>query len=141
MATAVVPGKTALALLKGDVDLDTATVKLALFTSAATFNVDTTEFVADLGAAELAGDGYARQTLTVTTAYDAANNRAEADAADVSVTVTAQKTFRYAAIIVDTGVASTSRVLSWIDYVTDQTLPVGTTTFAIDAEGWLHATV
>jgi len=112
-------------IIKGEIAYLTDTISVGLFTSAAAPDIDADTFLSDISG-ELSGGGYVRKTLaskTVTT--DDANNRAIADAADVQWT-SLTGTFRYIITFEDTGVASTSRLLSVIDTGSDQTLANGT---------------
>lgn len=112
-------------IIKGEIAYLTDTISVGLFTSATAPDIDADTFLSDISG-ELSGGGYVRKTLaskTVTT--DDANNRAIADAADVQWT-SLTGTFRYIITFEDTGVASTSRLLSVIDTGSDQTLANGT---------------
>lgn len=112
-------------IIRGEIAYLTDTISVGLFTAAAAPDIDADTFLSDI-TGELSGGGYVRKTLaskTVTT--DDANNRAIADAADVQWT-NLTGTFRYIVVFEDTGVASTSRLLSVIDTGSNQTLANGT---------------
>lgn len=107
----------------GDINYLSDTISVALFTDAP--NIDDDVFLSDL-TGEITGGGYVRKTLaskTVTT--DDTNNRTIADAADVQWTALTAS-FRYIVTFQDTGVASTSRLLTCIDTGSTQTLANGT---------------
>lgn len=76
-------------------------------------------FLSDLTAAgsEVSVSGYSRQTLgSKTRTQSDANNELELDAADATFTaMVVGQTFRYGAVIRDTGVAGTSPVLGLLD--------------------------
>lgn len=112
-------------IIKGEIAFLTDTISVGLFSAAAAPDIDADTFLSDI-TGELSGGGYVRKTLaskTVTT--DDANNRSIADAADVQWT-SLTGTFRYIITFEDTGVASTSRLLSVIDTGSNQTLANGT---------------
>lgn len=131
-------GNAALGFAKGEIDFDTAVVKVMLVASTYTPNANTHVYKSDV-TGEVTGAGYTAGGVTVaslTSAYDAANFRAEVDGADVTWTALAT-TFRYAVMYVDTGTATTSRLLQYIDFGADQTVN-GDTTLQWSAEGFLH---
>lgn len=132
-------------LLDTPLDLETATVKLALATATYTPNQDTHDFRDDFTAAEVAnGSGYTTGGVTlsgVTWSYDAASQQVRLDFADPSWTFTANVTWRYAILYVDTaGVDSTDPLIAYLDWGTSQTVS-GTYTLTIDAAGLLYLDV
>ena len=140
---AVAYGSFALSLAKGDIDFDTATIKVALTTSAYTPNVDTHDFFDDVTNELSTGGGYTAGGATlasVTSTYDAANNRVVIDAADPSWPA-ATFTCRSAVFYVSTGVAGTSRLISCHTFDADQTVTANTFTLILDALGILTITV
>lgn len=77
MATATVPGKFRLHLLKGDVDVDSDAWKASLHTSSATLNKDTTDFFNGVGNELTTTGGYTAGGVAITLsapAYTAANS-------------------------------------------------------------------
>src|SRR3990167_8273610 len=116
------------------INLATDTIKLSLHTSSYTPNLDDDEFFDDVDneisttgsyTAGIAG-GY---TLTWTGSTDDTDNEGVGDAVDVSIT-SATITARYAVFRKDTAVASTSPVMWYIDFVSDQSSSNGTFTIA-----------
>lgn len=103
------------------VDFLSDTIKVALATSSYTPNQDSHEFFSDI-TNEITGTGYtaggatlASPTVTVT----GASNKTTFDAADVSW-ASATFTCRYAIIYKSTGTASTSPLIAYIDFGTNQ---------------------
>lgn len=87
-ATTVVPGNGIKSLITGLADWDSNTMKLLLFTSSASFNKDTTDFLDDVRAQEETGTNWAAdgQTLSgCTVNIDTTNDEVEVRATDVSV--------------------------------------------------------
>lgn len=112
-----VPNKTKSKFFKGSIALLTDTIKVMLLTSSASYNVDTTEFISDINANEIAGTGYTAGGATLaskTVTEDNTNDLSVFDAADVTWT-TSTLTARYIAIYKDTGTPSTSPVIRIID--------------------------
>lgn len=126
------------------VDWVTDTIKVSLHTSTYTPDQDTHDYYNDVTNEIAAGSGYtaggetlASKTLT----YDTASNTVRLDAADVTWTFSGSKTFRYAVIYKSTGVSTTSVLMGYVDFVTDQTTS-GTFTLQWDAtDGVLRAVV
>lgn len=120
------------------------TIKVTLHTATYTPNQDTDDYFNDATNELAGGTGYtaggetlASKTLT----YDTASNTVRLDAADVTWTFSASKTFRYAVIRKDTGVATTSVLMGYVDFGSDQTTS-GTFTLQWDAtDGVLRAVV
>lgn len=123
-------------IMNGSLDLDTDTIKVALVTSTYTPNQDTHEDFADV-TNEVSGTGYtaggnALANKTVT--KDNTDNEGVFDADDVtwaSSTITA----RGAVVYKDTGVASTSLLICYLDFSTDQSSSSGDFTIQWNAEG------
>lgn len=129
-------------LLDTPLDLETATVKLALATSSYTPNRDTHDFRDDFTAAELAnGNGYTTGGATlsgVVWSYDATSDQVRLDCDDVSWTFTASKTWRYGIVYVDTGGAdSTDPLIALLTWDSDQTVSTAYT-LQIDTAGLLY---
>ena len=120
----------------GRVDWDTDTIKVALVTSAYTPNFDTHNFFDDV-TNEVTGTGYTAGGATlgsVTITLDTTNDRVDVDAADVSWT-TSTITARGAVIYKSTGTASTSPLIAYLDFTTDQISSAGTFLITWNASG------
>jgi len=119
------------------VDFDNDTVKVALVTNAYTPDIDAHDYWDDVSANELAaGDGYTAGGATIanpTFTLDTANDQVKFDMDDITWTFTATKSFRYAVMYKDTGVASTSVLIAYAD-LGDTSLD-GTFTLQMDADG------
>lgn len=132
-------------LLDTPLDLETATVKLALVTDAYTPNRDTDDFRDDFTASEVAnGNGYTTggETLTnVLWSYDAASDQVRLDCDNVTWTFTASKTWRYGVVYVDTGGAdSTDPLIALLTWDSNQTVSTAYT-LQIDTAGLLYIDV
>jgi hypothetical protein len=113
-------------LINGGIDLDTDTIKVALVTSSYSPNIDTHDFFDDV-TNEVTGTGYTAGGATlasVTLTVDTTNDRAVFDAADTTWG-TSTITARGAVIYKSTGTASTSPLIAYIDFTTDQTSSAG----------------
>lgn len=122
----------------GVVNLATATLKVTLHTSSYTPNKDHAFFSDTTN--EVTGTGYTAGGITLTgqaLAYDATNDRTWLDVDD-PVWASLTTTYRYAVWWVDTGTGSTSALIAWTDFATDQS-PVATAlTLVIDTTGLLR---
>lgn len=123
-------------IMDGSIDLDTDTIKVALVTSAYTPNQDTHDFFDDV-TNEVSGTGYTAggaslASKAVTT--DTTDNEGVFDAADV-VWSTATVTARGAVIYKSTGTASTSALICYLDFGSDQSSSAADFTIAWNAEG------
>jgi len=100
-------------ILSGELQLGSVTLRALLVGSLYTFNPDQ-DFVSQV-TAELAGGGYARQTLTgVAFLEDDAGDRGRAQAAKVTFAAIATgQTIAGAVVFVNTGVDATSTLLSY----------------------------
>lgn len=116
-------------------DWVTDTIKVSLHTSTYVPNQDTNVFWSDTTNEVAAGNGYTAGGValgTKSTAYDSASNTNRLIAAAASWTFTASKTARIAVIYKDTGVTTTSPVLGYVDFGSDQSSS-GTFTINWDA--------
>lgn len=126
------------ALGDGDIDLNNDTLKLALVNNY-TLDIDNHTVWSDVSANEVSGTGYTAggQALTsVTWTKDAANDESVLEAADVtwsSSTITADGAVLYR----DTGTASTSQLIAFFDFGTDQSSSNGDFTVSWSANGIL----
>jgi hypothetical protein len=130
-------------LLKGDVDLDTATVKVLLIGGADAYTYDARdEFVSELsGELSTSGTGYERKTVSVTLSVDVTAS----DDADAGVFINfdltndatwgpsapvnpaaATFTARHAVMFIDSGSDATSKLLYYFDLGADQVVSSGT---------------
>jgi len=109
------------------------TFKVALLTSSYTPNIDTHTFLSDVTSNEVAaGGGYTSGGVTLTGVaytYDSTNNRSVL-AADDAVWASATFTTRYAVVYKSTGTASTSPLLSYVDFGANQSPSAETFTIA-----------
>ena len=134
-------GKAMVSMLNKEIDFDSDTVKVALCTSSYTPNQDTHDYFNDV-TNEITGTGYTAggATLTSKTAtYTSGTNVLALDCADPTWTG-ATFTFRYAVFYVSTGTSSTSPLLCYVDFITDQTVTAGTASLTVNASGLLTLT-
>ena len=109
------------------VDFNTDTIKVALVSDAPV--QDTDDFFDDV--TEITGTGYTAGGITLTSptiTYDTGTDQVRLDAADVSWT-TSTITARYAVVYKSTGTASTSPLICYFDFGSNQSTTAGT--FAI----------
>jgi len=136
-------GNFVLKALNKEVDFDTDTIKVALVSSSYTPDQDAHDYWNDVSANEVTGTGYTAggNTLASKTAtYDSANNVVILDAADTtwaSSTITA----RYAVIYDSTGTSSTSPLIGYVDFGSDQSSTSGNFTITWDSTGIVRITV
>jgi len=153
MSTLQLYGQFGLNVAGGDagadnpIDLLTDTIKFTLH-AAYTPNIDTHDFFDDVSATELTtANGYTAGGITIGTkvyTYNATGNISTFDMDDTTVVWTASGagiTFGHAILRKDTGVASTSPLIGYID-TGAQTITAGNTfTITTGASGLLTATV
>ena len=136
-------GNFLLKALNKEVDFDTDTIKVALLTSSYTPNQDTHDYFNDVSTYEVSGTGYTAGGITLaskTATYDSGTNVIVLDAADVtwsSSTITA----RYAVVYDSTGTASTSALIGYVDFGSDQSSTNGNFTITWDSTGIVRITV
>ena len=136
-------GNFLLKALNKEVDFDTDTIKVALLTSSYTPNQDTHDYFNDVSSNEVTGTGYTSGGITLaskTATYDSGTNVIVLDAADVtwsSSTITA----RYAVVYDSTGTASTSPLIGYVDFGSDQSSTNGNFTITWDSTGIVRITV
>jgi hypothetical protein len=115
-------------------DLDTDTLKVALFTSSAT--IDATIALYSALTNEIAnGNGYTTGGVTITNPAFTGTTTVLFDTDDFAWTFTASKTMRYAVIYG----SSSSKIIGYIDFGTDQTSSSGFT-IVLNASGLLSIT-
>lgn len=120
----------------GNIDIDTDTIKCALVTSAYTPNIDTDTKWSNV-TNEVSGTGYSAGGATlasITVTQDNTNDRGVVDAADVTWS-TATITARAAVLYKSTGTASTSPLICYIDFGSDQTSSGGNFVIQWNASG------
>lgn len=125
-----------------EIDLDTDTVKVALVTSAYTFDQDAHDYFNDI-TNEVTGSGYTAGGATLaskTVGYTAGTNTFKFDAADVTW-ATSTITARGAVVYVSTGVASTSPLLAYFNFGSDKISSGGDFDLVWDAAGIFTLTV
>jgi hypothetical protein len=136
-------GNFLLKALNKEVDFDTDTIKVALLTSSYTPNQDTHDYFNDVSTYEVSGTGYTAGGATLaskTATYDSGTNVIVLDAADVtwsSSTITA----RYAVVYDSTGTSSTSALIGYVDFGSDQSSTNGNFTITWDSTGIVRITV
>lgn len=116
------------------VDWVNDTIKCALCTSTYSPNQDTNTYYSDITNEVASGGGYTTGGATLgtkTTNYDATTNTLSLRAGATSWT-TATFTARYAVLYKDTGTASTSPLLGYVNFGGDQTVTSGTFTITWD---------
>lgn len=126
-------------IMDGSIDLDTDTIKVMLVTSTYVANQDTHDFKDDI-TNEVSGTGYTAGGAALAgkaVTADNTDNEGVFDANDVtwpSSTITA----RAAVLYKDTGVAATSPIIAYIDFLADKTSSNGDFTIAWNAEGIIN---
>lgn len=126
-------------IMDGSIDLDTDTIKVALVTSTYVPNQDTHDFFDDV-TNEVTGTGYTAGGASLaskTVTADNTDNEGVFDAADVTWT-SSTITARGAVIYKSTGVASTSALICYLDFTTDQSSSSGDFTIQWNSEGILN---
>lgn len=123
-------------LLKGEVNIATASIKVSLHSSTYVPNKDHEFFSSATN--EVTGAGYTaggKVIGSLAAAYDSANDRSTLTGANVTWTgLTA--TYRYAVIRLDTGNAATSPLVAWVDFGADQAASGVDVTLQWDATGF-----
>ena len=136
-------GNFLLKALNKEVDFDSDTIKVALLSSSYTPDQDAHDYFNDVSTYEVTGTGYTTGGATLaskTATYDSATNVIVLDAADVtwsSSTITA----RYAVVYDSTGTASTSALIGYVDFGSDQSSTNGNFTITWDSTGIVRITV
>jgi len=126
-------------IMNGGIDLDTDTIKVALVTSTYTPDQDVHDNFDDV-TNEVSGSGYTAGGATLASAavtVDNTDNEGVFDAADTSWT-TSTITARGAVVYKSTGVASTSKLICYFDFVSDKASSAGTFAISWNAEGILN---
>jgi hypothetical protein len=137
MATTKTYGSLIAKAFNKEVDFDTDTIKVALLSSSYTPNQDTDDYFNDVSTYEVSGTGYTAGGATLaskTVGYTSGTNVTKFDAADVSWT-SSTITARYAVVYVATGTSSTSTLIGYVDFGSDQSSSSGTFSIVWDAAG------
>lgn len=127
-------------IMDGSIDLDTDTIKVMLVTSVYTPDQDAHEFISDV-TNEVSGTGYTAGGATVangTVTQDNTNDKGVYDGDDITW-VASTITARGAVIYKDTGVTTTSPIIAYLDFGTDQSSSNGPFTIQFNADGILNA--
>lgn len=121
-------------LLKANIDLESDTIKLAFMSTAYTPDIDAHVYWADISASLASGttvQTLASKTVTV----DNTNNRAEFDAANISLSTITATTDKFV-LYKDTGNAATSQLICCVDIAEGTLAPIaGTLALTFNAEG------
>lgn len=132
-------------LANKEIDMDSDTFKLALFTSSLVINQDTHQYfdASPYTANQVAnGSGYTTGGVTVspvTVTYDAASNKLTFDAADATWS-TATFTARYG-VLYDSTPTTNKPLVLYVDFGADQSPSNGTFTVTWDTAGIGYVTV
>jgi len=130
------------ALLAAEIDLDSGgnTIKVALVDSNLTPDIDANTVWSDISACEVAGGGYTAGGNTLASQAVTADNTDDEGVFDASDTNWASSsiTARGAVVYKSTGVASTSPLICFFDFGSDQTSSSGNFTITWNAEGILN---
>lgn len=136
-------GNFLLKALNKEVDFDSDTIKVALLSSSYTPDQDAHDYFNDVSSYEVTGTGYTSGGATLaskTATYDSGTNVIVLDAADVTwsaSTITA----RYAVVYDSTGTSSTSALIGYVDFGSDQSSTNGNFTITWDSTGIVRITV
>ena len=137
MATTKTYGSLIAKAFNKEVDFDSDTIKVALLSSSYTPNQDTHDYWDDVSAYEVSGTGYTAGGATLankSVTYNSSTNVTKFDADDVSWT-SSTITARYAVIYDATGTASTSALIGYVDFGSDQSSSSGTFSIVWDSAG------
>lgn len=121
----------------GSIDFANDTIKVALFESAYTPDIDADSFFDDISANESSGTGYTAGGTTlanVTVTKDNANDRAIIDADDISFT-SLTVDYQYAVFYKDTGTPGTSVLIAYADNGSSVSLSGDDLTIQLDSVG------
>ena len=126
-------------LISGNIDFDVDTFKIALLTSAYTPNIDTQEFWSDISANEASGTNYTAGggATTITVTRIDASDLTEVDGTTVTF-ANSSVTARYGVLYKDTGTPTTSVLIAYTDFGSDQTSSNADFNININANGLLR---
>jgi hypothetical protein len=137
MATTKTYGSVIAKAFNKEIDFDSDTIKVALLSSSYTPNQDTHDYFNDVSSFEVSGTGYTAGGATLankSVTYTGATNVTKFDADDVSWT-SSTITARYAVVYDSTGTASTSALIGYVDFGSDQSSSSGTFSIVWDSAG------
>jgi hypothetical protein len=137
MATTKTYGSVISKAFNKEIDFDSDTIKVALLSSSYTPNQDTHDYFNDVSSFEVSGTGYTAGGATLankSVTYTGATNVTKFDADDVSWT-SSTITARYAVVYDSTGTASTSALIGYVDFGSDQSSSSGTFSIVWDSAG------
>ena len=137
MATTKTYGSLIAKAFNKEVDWDSDSIKVALLSSSYTPNQDTDDYWNDVSAYEVTGTGYTSGGATLankTVGYTSSTNVTKFDGDDVSWT-SSTITARYAVIYDSTGTASTSALIGYVDFGSNQSSSSGTFSIVWDSAG------
>lgn len=140
--TALLYGKAFLSFTNGEIDLDTNTIKVALTTSSYTPDQDAHDYFNDV-TNEVTGTGYTAGGATLankTVTYTSGTNVFKFDADDTTWAISTI-TARRAVIYKDTGTASTSPLIAYVDFGADVSTAAQTFQITWHANGIFTVTV
>lgn len=123
-----------------NINLASDTIKVMLLADSYVPDLDTHEFLSQADSHEISGSGYTAGGATLSnksTTVDTTDNEGVFDADDV-VWTNATITARYALIYKDTGSASTSPLIGYIDFGANQSSQNADFTIQWNAEGILN---
>lgn len=126
-------------IMDGSIDLDTDTIKVALVTSTYTPNIDTHVFFSDV-TNEVSGTGYTAGGASLASkvvSTDTTDDEGVFDANDVTWT-TSTITARGAVLYKSTGTSSTSPLICYFDFGSNQTSSAGDFTIQWNSEGIIN---
>lgn len=127
------------AILAGEIDLDTGgnTIKVALVTSSYSPNIDTHTHYDDVTNEVANGNGYTTGGNTLASQAVTVDNTDDEGVFDASDTNWASSTItaRGAVVYKDTGTASTSPLIAYVDFGSDQSSSSGNFTISWNSEG------
>jgi hypothetical protein len=137
MAVAKVYGPALGSILSKKVDWVNDSVKFACLDATYTPNQDTHEFFSDVSSFEAAGSGYVTGGYVVTgrtATYDSGTNTLTLDCANPSLTA-ATIDFQTIVFYVNTGTPSTSPLICYVQFDTEQSPVAQDVTFSVPATG------
>lgn len=143
MTIAKVYGPALGSLVAGDIDFAGATVKCALTNATYSPNQDTHEFFDDV-TNEVSGSGYTAGGVTLTgktATYNTSTNTLTLDSSDPTWAALSVPEIRYAVFYVSTGVASTSPLISYMDFESNTAPGGASVTIVLPATGIVTFTV
>lgn len=141
MTIAVFYDKALEKVFDGQISFTSDTIRCALVDSAYTPNRATDEFWSDAAGDEVAGTGYTGDGETVTgIALSLSGHTLVIDCDDVSWTGATISGIRYAVFYKDTGTLSTSPLIGYMDFESDQSVTSNTFTVVIPVTGLIRAT-